>query len=144
MELIYLQAKIKEVAPIVGLSEQGSGWRVDFAPEATTEQREAAQAIIAGWNETQSNNSQASILKTLAKEYHAGLKAENVALRATVALVVDELNVLRQWLADFKTEVASATNLANLQTRVASLPDMTNRTYLQAKNAIESLIENGL
>lgn len=144
MELIYLQTKIEEVAPIVGLSEQGAGWRIDFAPEATTEQRAAAQAIVDGWNETQSNNTQASILKALAKEYHIGLKAENMALRATVTLVVDELNILRQWLSDFKTEVAAATNLANLQTRVASLPNMPDRTYQQAKTAIKTLIDNGL
>lgn len=66
-----------------------------------------------------------------------------VALKAIAAVVIDELNTLRQWIAAFKVEVAAATNLANLQSRVASLPNMPDRTAAQARTAIKNAINSG-
>jgi len=71
-----------------------------------------------------------------------GAAAGNVT-RAIVAVLVDELNALRQWLASFKVEVAAATTLADLKTRVAGLPNMPNRTLAQAKTAILDRIDDG-
>ena len=64
-------------------------------------------------------------------------------LRAIAAVLVDEINVLRQWLASFKVEVAAATNLANLQSRVATLPATPNRTLAQARTAVKNAINAG-
>lgn len=112
-------------------------WNPALGTQPTAEQ-------LAAVTQEQVDAAKSAKFKVLTKAYHEGVQAENVALRATVALVVDELNILREWLSDFKTEVAAATNLANLQTRIASLPNMQDRTYQQAKTAIKTLIDNGL
>lgn len=64
-------------------------------------------------------------------------------LRAAAAIMVDEINVLREWEVSFKAAVAAATNLANLQTRVAALPDLPDRTLAQAITAIKNKINGG-
>lgn len=66
------------------------------------------------------------------------------ALRAEAAVIIDELNVLRQWLAAFKTRVAAATTLADFKARVATLPATPDRTLAQAKAAILAKIDTGL
>ncbi len=66
------------------------------------------------------------------------------ALRAAAAVLVDEINVIRQWEMSFKTEVAAASSLADLKTRVATLPALPDRTLAQAKTAIQAKITAGL
>lgn len=80
--------------------------------------------------------------KKLAKDLQDSDAAQNRALRAVVKLMVDEINSLRQWVTTFKSETAAATNLANFQSRVANnTPNLADRTYPQAKNAINDLID---
>lgn len=55
-------------------------------------------------------------------------------------IIKDELNILRGWTLDFKAEVAAATSLADLQTRVAGLPDLADRTLAQLRTAINNRI----
>jgi hypothetical protein len=50
--------------------------------------------------------------------------------------ILDEINLVRQWTADYKVVVAAATSLANLQTRVAAMPDLAQRTAAQLKAAV--------
>lgn len=64
-------------------------------------------------------------------------------LRALAAVLVDEINILRGWLVSFKAEVAAATNLADLKTRVAGLPNTPDRTLAQAKTAVANKISSG-
>ena len=71
------------------------------------------------------------------------LSPEGVRLRASLLVVMEEMNALRQWLASFKTEVAAATNLSDLKTRVATLPATPDRTALQLKTAIRGKIDGG-
>lgn len=52
-------------------------------------------------------------------------------------IVLDEINALRQWDMDFKAAVAASTSLANLQSRVAALPNLPQRTIEQLKNAMD-------
>ena len=66
-----------------------------------------------------------------------------VLLRAFADITKDEINNLRQWIVLFKAQVALASNLANLQTRVATLPDMPDRTLVQLRNSIENRIDSG-
>ena len=63
--------------------------------------------------------------------------------RALADILKEEINLLRKWTRDFKTEVAAATNLANLQTRVATLPTLNDRTLTQLKTAIDARIDDG-
>jgi hypothetical protein len=58
--------------------------------------------------------------------------------KAIVLTLIDELNLLREWIVAFKAQTAAATSLANLQTRVAALPDMPDRTVPQAIAAVRT------
>lgn len=64
-------------------------------------------------------------------------------LRAVAAVLVDELNIARGWTVSFKAEVAAAASLADLKTRVATLPTLNDRTLAQAKTAILNKIASG-
>ena len=68
---------------------------------------------------------------------------EGIQWRALVMILLDELNTIRQWTVSFKTEVAAATNLADLKTRVATLSTLSDRTIAQAKTAYTNKINNG-
>ena len=61
-------------------------------------------------------------------------------MTAFADIIMDEINILRGWTIDFKAEVAAATSLANLQTRVATLPDLSDRTLAQLKTALTNRI----
>ena len=63
--------------------------------------------------------------------------------RAVASVLVDEINALRDWITSFKAAVAAATSLANLQTRVAALADLPDRTLAQARTAITNKITGG-
>jgi len=63
--------------------------------------------------------------------------------RAEGAVLVDEINALRQWITSFKAAVAAATTFANLQTRVAALASVPDRTLSQARTAIQTKITSG-
>ncbi len=65
------------------------------------------------------------------------------AYRATAALAIDEINILREWIVSFQAAVAASTSLANLQTRVAALPNLPDRTLTQAKNAFIAKVNSG-
>jgi hypothetical protein len=61
--------------------------------------------------------------------------------RAVVLVAMDEVNLLRQWVTDFKAQVALATSLADLKTRVAGLDNLPQRTAAQAKTAVRNRID---
>lgn len=58
------------------------------------------------------------------------------ALRAVALAAGDGDNVLRDWITQFKAAVAAATSLANLQTRVAALPNLGQLTPANVKAAV--------
>lgn len=64
-------------------------------------------------------------------------------LRAVADITKDELNLLRQWLQDFKAVVAGSNNLGQFAAGVAGLPDTPDRTLSQLRNAIRSRIDAG-
>ncbi len=113
-----------------------------------------ASEMTAG-EKTSVDNAIASAAATAASEQNLVDRTEAVAVvsthvtvegktaRALTAILVDELNSVRQWLAAFKVEVAAATTLADLKTRVASLPAMPDRTLAQAKTAVTNKINAG-
>lgn len=63
------------------------------------------------------------------------------AQRAVINLIVGELNLLRGWITAFKAATAAATNLANLQIRVAALDAMPQRIDSQVITAIKNAID---
>ena len=87
-----------------------------------------------------------AIAATVESQYRTGQKANfngprGVYLRAFADITKDEINLLRAWITSFKVEVASASNLADLKTRVAVLPNTPPRTLAQLKTAIQTKID---
>jgi len=106
------------------------------AAQATIDAFDWSAAAHAAWQNLQD--------RTTAKtKVNTDVDYEAKALRALVAVLLDEVNALRQWLASFKVEVAAATNLADLKTRVATLPATPDRTLAQAKTAILNKVDGG-
>ena len=62
-------------------------------------------------------------------------QAEDI-LRQVVIMTVGEINLLREWIVNFKAAVAAAGNLGQLQTAVEALPDMPDRTFAQVKQQL--------
>lgn len=111
----------KHVAGAIQLMTQGERDAVDAAIQA---------ALVAS-------------TRTGAKAAIVGLAANPMVLRAIASIVVDELNDIREWIVSFKAATAAATSLANLQTMVAALPNMADRTLAQVKTAIQNKIDGG-
>lgn len=63
--------------------------------------------------------------------------------RAMLLATLDELNLLRQWVTDFKAATAAATSLANLQTRVTALSNLPQRTANQIRPAVQGKMTDG-
>lgn len=70
-------------------------------------------------------------------------KKECAVLRAIVLSAMDEINLLRAWITNFKAAVAGAATLPTLKAAVGELPNVPQRTAAQAKSAIEAKIESG-
>lgn len=102
----------------------------------------AAQAIINAFDGSQAAQDawQAGQDRNAAIVFMAALASNPRAFRAVIGLSIDEVNTLREWITSFKSAVAAATSLANLQTRVAALPDVPDRTLAQAKTAFVNKI----
>ncbi len=80
--------------------------------------------------------------KTGAKDAVDSDYAGGRVTRAQAQLIIDELNIVRKWITDFKVEVAAAASLADLKTRVAAIqPLLPPRTLQQAINAIKGAID---
>ncbi len=75
--------------------------------------------------------------------YMFGPDPDARAYRTVVAIAIDEINILREWIVAFKAATAAASSLANLQTRVAALPDLPDRTLAQAKSAFIAKVNSG-
>ncbi len=75
--------------------------------------------------------------------YMANPDPDARAYRAIAAIMVDEINTLREWIVSFQAAVAAASSLANLQTRVAALPNLPDRTLAQARSAFISRVSSG-
>lgn len=64
-------------------------------------------------------------------------------IRALALVTLEESNRTRDWLMSFKMEVAAATNLADLKTRVAGLPNRPDVSAADLKTAIRNKIDSG-
>ena len=66
-----------------------------------------------------------------------------LAKRALVEALIREINILRQWIMQYKVDVAAAANLGGLQASVAASNDLPDRTLAQAKGVIQGAIDGG-
>lgn len=106
----------------------GSQWNDTPAAAAFRTQSSADQATNAA-NQITAN-------KESAKSF---LSSQDARSRIERALLKVALNEVREWIAAFKAQVALATNLANLQSRIGGLPDM--RTVTQLQTQISNVID---
>lgn len=67
----------------------------------------------------------------------------NAAVVALALTALDELNLLRDWITQYKAAVAAAGTLAALKTSVAAMPNLPQRTRPQLMNAVKSKIIDG-
>ncbi len=106
------------------------------AAQSTINAFDGSQGAQDAWNAIPQSQKDAILLINLLDSYPR-------AYRAIAAILVDELNTIRQWIVAFKAQVALASTLADLKTRVAGLPDLPNRTLPQAKSAFISKVNSG-
>lgn len=59
-------------------------------------------------------------------------------LEALTLVILDRFNVVHDWMNDFKAEVAAATSLADLQSRIAGLPNMPELDASQIIPALQA------
>ncbi len=104
--------------------------------QATINAFDGSQAAQDAWNAIPQDRKDAVMLINLTN-------AQARAYRAIAALAIDEINTLREWIVSFQAAVAASTSLANLQTRVAALPNLPDRTLAQAKTAFINKVNSG-
>ncbi len=104
--------------------------------QATINAFDGSQAAQDAWNAIPQDRKDAILLINLTNP-------QARAYRAIAALAIDEINTLREWIVSFQAAVAAATSLANLQTRVAALPNLPDRTLAQAKSAFIAKVNSG-
>ncbi len=140
-----LDSAIKAVCPIDGTSGEQGSVRIDYSAVATQQQRAAADAALASFD--WSANAQAAFDLTQGRADAASIfnatTAQAKANKAIVQLVVDELNLLRQRDTDLRAQIAAASTLADLKTRVSSMTALSARTLSQALTAIQAAIGSG-
>jgi hypothetical protein len=119
-------------------------WSHPTDPQPTQQQLDAwaAEPAFQTWLAEHGGNS-ALTLRREAREMLDAINREAAILRALALTTLSEINLLRQWVTDFKAATAAATNLANLQTRVAALPNVPQRTAQQLREAIKQQVTDG-
>lgn len=141
-------AALSAVAPVASLDVDAVNHAitVSTAESATPQQLAALRAAIDtfDWSDTahatwENSTGRTDGVDAVENDHTAVYKT----LRGTAAVLVDEINILRQWIVAFKVEVAAAASLADLKTRVAALPNLPDRTLTQAKTAIKAAITAG-
>jgi hypothetical protein len=146
-----LHAAIAAVAPINGVSSSispptaANQVTISFNG-ATVGQQSSANSVLSGFDfstgaqTTRQTNDDQTAADTVLNTA-AGI---GILHRAVAAVMVDEINAIRDWITSFKSAVAAATSLADLQTRVAALAGMPDRTLAQAKTAVQAKIDAGI
>lgn len=139
---LRLADEIAKVCPWVECSLNG----FVPAPSATPEQIAAGNVVFNSFVQDEALYDQ-WLVANFRKKAQAALyntKTEAFAVdRALALILLREVNNLRTWLRDFKAAVAASTNLANLQSRVAALPNTPDYTQQQLMDAIKTKLADG-
>jgi hypothetical protein len=81
--------------------------------------------------------------RTYAKDVFVGSMPLALVLRATAAVLLDELNSHADKINAILSAVDAATSLADLKTKMAAIQDYPQRTLAQAKTSITNKIDTG-
>lgn len=103
-------------------------WKIvgDLVLEMTQEEKDAVDLAEA--------QAEAQRLEDL-KDFIVSFEKLN---KAFALVVLDEFNVIRNWIESFKTEVDNSISLADFKTRISNLPSMNDRTVDQLKTAVKN------
>ena len=115
MSLRQLHKAVAAVCPIDGISS-GPPIRIDFRPEATTQQRDAAETVVAGWDfgAAAEQARQDEDNREFARQLIEFLTTpEGRAFRADVVLTVKQLNLLRKQVIGRVVATWDPASLAN-------------------------------
>jgi hypothetical protein len=115
-------------------------WKCQGDPLSTViEMSQAEKDAITDFEVSQSSTA----TRVNAKAMIDGFFGSELFHRAFADIIKDEINILRQWLTDFKADVAASVSLADLKARVALLSDLPDRNLTQLKNQIKARIDSG-
>ncbi len=132
---------------IDGISGVVSPWNPATVTVQPSNLQASAQSVINAFDGSQgAYDTWVATISSAQKEavtFINKVDANAKAFRAIAALAIDEINTLREWIVSFQAAVAAATSLANLQTRVAALPNLPDRTLAQAKTAFINKVNSG-
>lgn len=111
-------------------------WQVGTNPvQAMTQiERDAVDAAIAAAQKAAAREAAVTALDGLG----------GYELRAIAAILIDEINNLRQWDSGLKAAFQANTTVANIRTAVLALPNMPDRKLSQAKTAYSNAISSGV
>lgn len=84
-------------------------------------------------------NASRTSVKSRMRDNHA----DRVLLRAVVKVLMNSLVEARATINSLRTAMIDAASLADLKTRAAAVPALTNRTWQQALAAAEAVIDAG-
>lgn len=120
----------------------GKGLTAVFDPSWTAAQITSANSIVSAWDWADSAQAARGLTDSKNSSTSEFGTASNLAIltRSAASTLVSEINAIRDWITSFKAAVAASTSFANLQTRIAALAAMPDRTLAQAKAAILSAI----
>lgn len=115
--------------PIVGISGNAPPFRVDFAPEATQQQRDAAAAIVAAFDP-------AAELAAL----EAAVAAERLDLQGLAADIGNELDWITTAIAEIDTGLGlvDAAQLAGLRAIVKGMLQNQRRILLEQRGELRA------
>lgn len=122
----------------------GNTLRVKWSSGPTAQNLTDLTSVISSFDGSQSglDNFQKASDKAAAKANMAGGVDPNSRLsRAIASVILDQFNTVRAWDMSLKAAVAAATNLANLQTRIAALPNLPQLTLSDVQTAISNKID---
>ncbi len=142
---IRLDSDIRAILAIDGISGVVSPYNSTTVRMSPPELQTQAQPTINAFDGSQAAQDawQSGQNENQANAFMLALDSNSRAYRAVAAIMVDEINALREWIVSFKAQVAAASSLADLKTRVAGLPDLPDRTLAQAKAAFISKVNAG-
>lgn len=89
-----LHATVEAVCPIVGVSGDQSGIRIDYAPDATPEQQVAAEAIVSGFDWSPEAHASWELMQRMAVagQLLGSVEPVPVGVRVTLRVIVDHFN----------------------------------------------------
>lgn len=140
MNTLKLHNALAAVAPIVGVSvgraDDKATWRIDFAADATSGQRDAAQSVLAAFDAAAPDPARWTPLEFLERF----TQAERIAIRAAAAGASTEALQLADWLDLLR---ASTEVVADDPRTVAGMAALVAAGLLSEARRAEILEEGG-